>query len=1027
MELRVINNQRQFSTFLHFVVIDKTDSLICASIGGIESSVTAVTAAIIEHRQCQLDLDNNRFYQIRSDGEYKRLIKMSGQTAHGLVIHKAAVYEENCPSPIIFAEDGNIEQAVGYFLSKRFALPKEWIGEYYSFLPKDEVEELEVHTNPLVGKYANLRAVRLSDRITEETILNEIDTKLKNGRLTIPKILGTPNGKFNPSWTTKEYLTENAIALAGQLDVMQPRFDPKNSYHKLDKNLGLMNRLPLPVQAMVIQGTVNAMTAKKNPETSIFCGGDMGTGKSISALGVTHLLHQKAIQNGRKGYKVLLVAPGLTIPKWINAEIKKTLPWAKIRVISNQNNALKLLKQSKDGYEPDGLEFVIVGTDRAKLGPEPWCSAIWKRVKGEKFYAWHCPNCGEALLDPDPDTDESGDCLAGWNVLAYGSPPDGADLTGEKNTNGVPVNHPLKWKNHSRLKKCSHCENDIKTKGKSKLWRPGLKSRDEARNRPRWFISRIIKKMGPWFDLMIQDEVHQCKAQDSGRGDAFGQMIKAAKKVLMLTGTLVNGKSTSIKEIIWRTDPKALLDNGFDHRTGMVQWAGRYGVLKKVTTVSETDTGVTVRKKKTELQPTEEPGISPSMTTEFLLHKTAFMELGDLGLPLIEKKEIPVFLDMDKEHAQEYKSFHETLHEKCKKIAQLGGKGAWSKFLPAVLNYADRPDLGSVVEFKNGDVIAAPEFDKSYYTSKERWLIETVKKELAENRGVVIYNKYTDGYGVNERIQMVLKNHGIDSDILSSNTSPEKRVEWLAEKANAGRKVLICNMRLVEVGLDLLPWPTLIFYQLDYDINIVRQSGARSWRIGQHRECRIYYPILNETQQVAQFQNLMTKRAHALIVEGRLDRPELAQFGRDAHNSMASDLAGCLADANLANQWQELAARDLDKDLKVVSEADFKHEVAEAMKKLQSETMSLCGVTETERESFLQSMQKVPVANTEPKLVKTVAENNLIQIDLFSIESEDDRSSDDVDFTIPLKVVESKQSGYRGKYAPVIGQIGFAW
>jgi hypothetical protein len=280
MELSVIDKQRRFFTNLHFVIIDSSDSLVCASIGGVESSVTAVTAAIIEHRQCQVELGENRNYQIRSDGEYRRIIKKSGQIAHGIVIHKAAVFDENYPNPIILAEDGNIEQAVGYFLSKKFALPKEWIGEYYSFLPEEMVESLEVHTNPLVSKYANLKAVRLSDQITEESILDDIDKRLKNGQLTIPKVLGTPIGKFDPSWGTKKYMTENALALAGQLDVMQPRYDPKNVYHKIDRNLGLMNRTPFPVQAMVIQGIVNAMTDKNNPETAVFCGGDMGTGSA---------------------------------------------------------------------------------------------------------------------------------------------------------------------------------------------------------------------------------------------------------------------------------------------------------------------------------------------------------------------------------------------------------------------------------------------------------------------------------------------------------------------------------------------------------------------------------------------------------------------------------------------------------------------------------------------------------------------------------------------------------------------------
>jgi len=280
MELSVIDKQRRFFTSLHFVVIDSADSLVCASIGGLESSVIAATAAIIEHRQCQIELGKGRIHLVRSDGEYKRLIKRSGDATHGIVVHKAAIFEENYPNPIILAEDGNIEQAVGYFLSKKFALPKDWIGEYYSFLSIEEVEELEVHTNPLVSRYANLKAVRLSHSVTEELMLEEISRRLREGRLIIPKVLGSPIGKFDQNWGIKEYLTENALALAGQLDVMQPRFDPKNTYHKLDKNLGLMTRIPFPVQAMVIQGTVNAMTAKNNPENAVFCGGDMGTGSA---------------------------------------------------------------------------------------------------------------------------------------------------------------------------------------------------------------------------------------------------------------------------------------------------------------------------------------------------------------------------------------------------------------------------------------------------------------------------------------------------------------------------------------------------------------------------------------------------------------------------------------------------------------------------------------------------------------------------------------------------------------------------
>jgi len=466
----------------------------------------------------------------------------------------------------------------------------------------------------------------------------------------------------------------------------------------------------------------------------------------------------------------------------------------------------------------------------------------------------------------------------------------------------------------------------------------------------------------------------------------------------MLTGTLVNGKSTIIKEILWRTDPKALLEAGFNHKSGMVAWASRYGVLKRVIIETETDTGVSVRKKKTELQPSEEVGIAPQMTTQFLLHKTAFMELADLGLPLVEKKEIPVFIDMEEEHADEYDDFHNVLYDKCRSLAKAGVKGAWSKFIPATINYADRPDMGGCVRF--GDTtITAPEFDAEYLTAKERWLIDTIKKELSEDRGVLIYNKYTDGYKLNERVQEILKAHGIDSAILKSSTSTEARVEWLKQKAKDGQKVIITNMRLVEVGLDCLYWPTIINYQMDYDINVFRQANGRNWRIGQHRECRIYIPVLNGTQQVSQFQSLMAKRAHALIVEGRLDRSELSRFGRDAHNSMAADLANCIAGAQLSNRWQELAAKDIDENLEIVSEEQFKSVIAKAMKELQQKTMELCGVTELDWKRIFREFQKPEQQPIKPVYVQQSFD--MLGIDFFVVEK-------------PTKKIAA-------------GQIGFDW
>ncbi len=244
------------------------------------------------------------------------------------------------------------------------------------------------------------------------------------------------------------------------------------------------------------------------------------------------------------------------------------------------------------------------------------------------------------------------------------------------------------------------------------------------------------------------------------------------------------------------------------------------------------------------------------------------------------------------------------------------------------------------------DVVHAPALPEDYYHAKERKLVRLVRENLAEDRGVVIYCNYTNFYGVHRRVEEVLKAHGIEAHILESHVSPEKRVEWLARKEEEGAKVIICNMRLVETGLDLLPWQTIIFYQMSYNINTIRQASRRAWRIGQTRECRIYYMVYQHTQQAAQFESCMLKRAHAMLTEGKLDRSELARFGRDMNSSLAVDIANCLVGNEAVEKWEELAKKDMDENLEMVEESRFMDVLSKAQKRLAKETIRLCGLPE---------------------------------------------------------------------------------
>jgi hypothetical protein len=59
--------------------------------------------------------------------------------------------------------------------------------------------------------------------------------------------------------------------------------------------------------------------------------------------------------------------------------------------------------------------------------------------------------------------------------------------------------------------------------------------------------------------------------------------------------------------------------------------------------------------------------------------------------------------------------------------------------------------------------------------------------------------------------------------ILGGNINPRKREEWIAKRVN-GIDVMICNPRLVETGLDLVQFSTVIFFEPEY--SLVRRMTA---------------------------------------------------------------------------------------------------------------------------------------------------------------------------------------------------------
>ncbi|MEQ2527681.1 helicase-related protein [Bacillaceae bacterium CLA-AA-H227] len=1019
MRITIQSVERSFDARLHFAVVDKKE-IVAASYVGVPESVVAITAGIIEAREVRInDLIFNR-----SSDAFRRLDRRigMGDVAHGMVFNSLATIDginnviqgDDNSKGYIISVNGNIKDDISAHVIERFGLPIEF-KEQYSGLFGFMYEELEVIQNPdFLGLYPNLRAVRFDGN--EKEVLEIVESALKNGMLIIPK--SEVNGVFNPKWSMKEYMINNAQAMNKLLAELKPLHTMMD---KLDPAIATMSRIPFPAQAHVIQGIINGLEISNSEWTAA----NMGTGKSIQACGVAHVLHERRKRNrAKKGMAVLLSAPGITLRKWQTKEIGKTLPYAKTTIIRSANEALQMLEKVRNGYRPapGEMEITIVGIDKAKRDAEPYFSGIWKRVNGKKHYGWHCPDCGRQLMKK-----VEGEWFGlEWSDVAYGEKPSAerlADARVEKmmRHNGIPKDYSVKWRRTKQFMKCSyvlfpkgHVDSEEEVCG-TKLYRPAVKNLGETRNTPTTNISKVFKKMKKYFDLAIVDEAHQCKAGGSGRGDAYDKIVKSAKKNLNLTGTLVNGKASSMKELLWRTTPKDLIEKGFTDSTGDLAWAEKYGKLKQVVflqdAVNSSSAGWVTRQRRKPMQPTEEPGIAPQMTAQFLLHKTAFLDIDDLGLPLVELVEKPIFIEPKPEHGAAYREFHEQMYDKCLKLAHAGAKGAWSKFNPAVLNYAARPDLGAFYNFGfadaiGEDIITAPKL--TGYTSKEEWLINQIKSELAENRGVVIYNTYTGEYQLNERTFQILEENGVKREEMRilNESNTEKRSEVLQKYEEDGVKVVITNMKLVEVGLDLLAWPTIIANQLTYEVNVFRQAAKRSHRIGQHRLCKVLIPILNGTQEVSQFKKVMSARGHALMTEGRLDRGELSKYSYDEQSSLATDLAQCFAEADLANAWEELAAKEFE-ELEMIAESEFQQVLDLRMKELAETTLKLCGVATS---PILQNTEEKEVEQDESLFV-------------FDFSQEQEVAEDDGGFISVIDLSSYKKK--RTQKAPTENQLVF--
>jgi hypothetical protein len=98
---------------------------------------------------------------------------------------------------------------------------------------------------------------------------------------------------------------------------------------------------------------------------------------------------------------------------------------------------------------------------------------------------------------------------------------------------------------------------------------------------------------------------------------------------------------------------------------------------------------------------------------------------------------------------------------------------------------------------------------------------------------------------------------------------PEAREAWYERQLRAGVQAVVCHPKLVQTGLDLIEFPTILFYQTGYSIFVLRQASRRSWRIGQRLPVKVKFFHYAHSMQETCLRLMGKKLLVSLAMEGK--------------------------------------------------------------------------------------------------------------------------------------------------------------
>ncbi len=920
-------------TYSDMVVFDSEKTLVAMRIGGYPESVQAMSQAI--QTGCSLELKGKRetfHVQTKGGRKYEKRTSHDGVYAEGMFYLK----DDTAHSLSLDDDERSEKEAVAlkqnlYFfcrdddelyqeLDKKLSVPliPEFKEYFLSELKRRKLlKPLQVYC---IGRKFDGWEMSISDN--EAAVIKVLEDGLKSGAIEIP---GGKNGNqavFANIKSFTDYLHDFGTMIAERIKQnFPPRYNPAEE--SICAELKEVNQYVIDHAGYSLfdaqLGAAEGLKRQLQKDKMALLVAECGTGKTkIGSAAIYAYQHSNPKSRVYSKAFNVIICPSHITGKWVR-ELHETIPncyAAHVQTMADVDALYDLyLKENKTVY-------CILSKETARNGYMKKPAVKWNRVRR----GFECPHCGAIQMMPMMED--------GVQLLVKANANYFLNETG-RNHKCRDCGEPL-WSMINPNDLSPQRNEWVRIGGYGFVHRQFLgeaisfcKKKDvmakiyEIADNPdgvfpavgayeRYPLSAYIKRRIRHIDALLVDELHQYSGE-SAQGQAMAELAGISDKVVGMTATLINGYAKGIFYLLFRLKAHLMLEDNHRYHSSK-DFCYQYGVVEQVYEVEADKYNSASKCSKKKVREKFLPGISPIVYSRFLLENAVFLSLADMGKELPDYEEIPIFCNMLDEICAEYKRLENEFKSIMAKSQKIG-KRIMSAYMSLLTAYPDQPYGHEPLynPFNREEPLIEPKGfgDSNVLQPKDEQVMELIDKKIAAGERVIIYTAWTR-LDTQTKLHKALTEKGISAAILDQRVPTVKREAWVDKRLAEGVKVLIVNPALVETGLDLNAFTTLIFYNIAFNLYIFRQAARRSWRINQTApKVEVYMFCYKDTMQQRALKLMASKLSAATVIEGNISDEGLAAMSacEDMTTQLAKELMLGLKDntETLAESFKRMA------------------------------------------------------------------------------------------------------------------------